>query len=156
MIQGNFYDQLSEKNALEIINKLKDLSDNWDKKRPLQNLVIIDDSTGDFPTGRKKSNITTMFVNSRHLNTSIWLISHRYNTIPSVWRNQVDAMFLFKTNSKVEIETLKKDLNIDEDILETCLKDATREPHSFLYLNMKQGGVKLHKRFDEYIISDMD
>jgi len=154
--RGNFYDHLSEKNAVEIINKLKELNDGWKKKRPLQNLVIIDDSSGDFPSGRKKSAITQLFTNSRHMSTSIWLISHKYNNIPTIWRNQVDGMFLFKTNSKQEIETLKKDLNVDEDVLETCLKDATKEPHSFCFLNMTNGRVRLFKRFDEYIISDMD
>lgn len=154
--RGNFYDILNEKNATEIIGKLKEISDNWEKKRNVQNLLIIDDSSGEFPSGRKKSMITTLFTNSRHLNTSIWLISHKYNQIPTIWRNQLDGIFMFKTNSKQEIETLKKDLNVDEDILETCLKDATKEPHSFCFLNMTNGRVRLFKRFDEYIISNVD
>ena len=148
---GNFYDQLNEKNANEIVDKLKSLSDNWNKKRPLENLIIIDDSSGDFPSGRKKSMITSLFTNSRHLNTSIWLISHKYNNIPTMWRNQVDGMFLFKTNSKLEIDTLKRDLNIDENIFETCLKDATKEPHSFMFLNLTGGKTRMFKRFDEYL-----
>jgi len=154
--RGNFYDHLSEKNAVEIIDKLKNLSDGWTKKRPIQNLIIIDDSSGDFPSGRKKSAITQLFTNSRHMNTSIWLISHKYNSIPTIWRNQCDAMFLFKTNSKLEIETVKKDLNIEEDVLESCIKDATKEPHSFCYLNMTNGKVRIFKKFDEYLIPDMD
>lgn len=148
---GNFYDQLSEKNAIEIVDKLKSLSDNWKKKRPLENLIIIDDSSGDFPSGRKKSMITSLFTNSRHLNTSIWLISHKYNLIPSVWRAQTDGMFLFKTNSKLEIDSLKRDLNLDEHLLETCLKDATKEPHSFMFLNLTNGKTRMFKKFDEYI-----
>jgi hypothetical protein len=152
--RGNFYDILSEKNAVEIIGKLKDLSDGWKKKRPLQNLIIIDDSSGEFPSGRKKSAITQIFTNSRHLNTSIWLISHKYNIIPPVWRNQCDSMFIFKTNSKLEVESLKRDLNINEDVLETCLADATKEPHSFCFINMTNGKVRLFKKFDEFIIPD--
>ena len=148
---GNFYDQLNEKNANEITEKLKSLSDNWTKKRPLQNLLIIDDSTGDFPSGRKKSAITGLFVNSRHLACSLWVISHKYNNLPTVWRAQLDAMFLFRTNSKLEIDTLKRDLNIDENIFETCLKDATKEPHSFMFLNLTGGKTRMFKRFDEYL-----
>jgi hypothetical protein len=151
---GNFYDQLSEKNAVEITHKLKSFSDNWTKKRPLQNLIIIDDSSGDFPSGRKKSMITSLFTNSRHLNTSIWLISHKYNLIPAVWRNQVDAMFLFRTNSKLEIDSLKRDLNIDEHLFETCLKDATSESHSFMFLNLTGGKTRMFRKFDEYCINE--
>jgi hypothetical protein len=54
----------------------------------------------------------------------------------------------------LEVETVKKDLNIDEDVLEACLKDATSEPHSFCFINMTNGKVRLFKRFDEYIISE--
>jgi hypothetical protein len=153
--KGNFYDILNEKNAVDIINKLKGISDNWQKKRKVQNLLIIDDSSGEFPSGRKKSMITSLFTNSRHLQTSIFLISHKYNNIPCIWRNQCDGIFMFKTNSKGELNTLKKDLNIDEEILDTCLKDATKEPHSFLFINMTNGKVRLFKKFDEYVIPDM-
>lgn len=148
---GQAYDKLDENVAGELIDTLKTIDDAWTKKRPVQNLIIIDDSTGDFPSGRKKSLITSLFVNSRHLHTSIWLISHKYNAIPTVWRNQVDCLFLFKSNSKGEIESIKKDLNVDEDILECVLKDATSEPHSFLYVNLTDGKTRFFNRFDEYI-----
>lgn len=148
---GKCYDKLTEQVAGEIIERLKEIDENWTKKRPVQNLVIIDDCTGDFPSGRKKSNITTLFVNSRHLHTSIYIISHKYNAIPTVWRNQVDCLFLFRSNSRGEIESIKKDLNVDENLLEALLKDATEEPHSFLYLNLTNGKTRFFNRFDEYI-----
>jgi hypothetical protein len=149
---NKFYDHLNEKTAVELIDRLKELDNAWTKKRPIQNLIIIDDSTGDFPSGRKKSAITSLFVNSRHLNTSIWIISHKYNAIPPVWRNQVDGMFLFKSNSKTEIESIKRDLNVDEDLLDCLLKDATSEPHSFLFVNLTGGKTRFFNRFDEYLI----
>ena len=151
---GKFYDQLSEACAVDIKTKLQAISDSWKKKRPVQNLIIIDDSSGEFPSGRKKSAITQLFTNSRHLGTSIWLISHKYNNIPTIWRNQADGLFLFKTNSKLEVETLKKDLNVDEDFLEACLKDATSKPYGFLFVNMSNGSPRLFRKFDEYVLSD--
>lgn len=148
---GKFYDQLSEVTATDIKTKLQVISDGWKKKRPVQNLIIIDDSSGDFPSGRKKSAITQLFTNSRHLGTSIFLISHKYNNIPPIWRNQCDALFLFKTNSKLEVETLKKDLNVDEEYFEACLKDATSKPFGFLFVNMSNGSPRLFRKFDEYV-----
>jgi hypothetical protein len=153
---GKFYDQLTEANAADIRLKLQAISDSWKKKRPVQNLLIIDDSSGDFPSGRKKSAITQLFTNSRHLGVSIWLISHKFNNIPPIWRNQLDALFLFKTNSKLEVETLKKDLNVDELFFETCLKDATSKPFGFLFVNMSNGSPRLFRKFDEYIITEDD
>lgn len=151
---GKYYDQLSEVTATDIKTKLQVISDGWRKKRPVQNLLIIDDSSGDFPSGRKKSAITQLFTNSRHLGVSIWLIAHKYNAIPTIWRNQVDCLFLFKTNSKLEVETLKKDININEDFLELALKDATKEPYSFLYVNLSSGQPRLFRKFDEYILTE--
>lgn len=153
---NKFYDQLSEATAVDIKTKLQAISDSWKKKRPVQNLIIIDDSSGDFPSGRKKSAITQLFTNSRHLGTSIFLISHKYNSIPTIWRNQADGLFLFKTNSKLEVETLKKDLNVDEDFLEACLKDATSKPFGFLFVNMSNGSPRLFRKFDEYILTEDD
>jgi hypothetical protein len=153
---GKFYDQLSEATAIDIKTKLQAISDAWRKKRPVQNLLIIDDSSGDFPSGRKKSAITQLFTNSRHLGTSIWLISHKYNSVPTIWRNQADGLFLFKTNSKLEVETLKKDLNVSEDFLELALKDATKEPYSFLFVNMSSGQPRLFRKFDEYQVVEED
>ena len=153
---GKFYDQLTEANAADIRLKLQAISDSWKKKRPVQNLLIIDDSSGDFPSGRKKSAITQLFTNSRHLGVSIWLISHKFNNIPPIWRNQLDALFLFKTNSKLEVETLKKDLNVDELFFETCLKDATSKPFGFLFVNMSNGSPRLFRKFDEYILTEDD
>lgn len=151
---GKFYDQLSEVTATDIKTKLQVISDGWKKKRPVQNLIIIDDSSGDFPSGRKKSAITQLFTNSRHLGTSIFLISHKYNNIPTIWRNQADGLFLFKTNSKLEVETLKKDLNVDEDFLELALKDATSKPYGFLFVNMSSGQPRLFRKFDEYVLTE--
>ena len=153
---GKFYDQLTEANAVDIKTKLQAISDSWKKKRAVQNLIIIDDSSGDFPSGRKKSAITQLFVNSRHLGTSIFLISHKFNSIPPIWRNQVDSLFLFKTNSKLEVETLKRDLNVDEDYFEACLKDATSKPFGFLYVNMSNGSPRLFRKFDEYQLVEED
>lgn len=48
---GQAYDKLDENVAGELIDTLKNIDDTWTKKRPVQNLIIIDDSTGDFPSG---------------------------------------------------------------------------------------------------------
>jgi len=151
---GKFYEQLSEATAIDIRLKLQAISDGWKKKRPVQNLLIIDDSSGDFPSGRKKSAITSIMTNSRHLGVSVWLISHKYNNIPTIWRNQADGLFLFKTNSKLEVETLKKDLNVDEDFLEACLKDATSQPYGFLFINMSSCQPRMFRRFDQYVLTE--
>ena len=146
--EGKYFDVLNEKSAEEIKNTLIALN-NISKRKSPQNLLILDDVTHSFPTGRKPSQISGLLTNSRHLRTSIYIISHKYNSMPSLFRNQIDCLFLYKTNSKGELDSLKRDLPFDEDELEDNFKRATNEPYGFLYINMTGHSPKMYnKRFE--------
>lgn len=147
-MEGHYWDSLTDGTAEEMIDELNRMNEAYTGKKKLQNLIILDDVTHSFPTGRKPSKISALFTNSRHLKTSIWVITHKYTSMPTIFRNQVDAMFIFRTNSKMEIECFKRDLNCDEDEFERNLQTATEEDHSFLYINMVGGKCKMFKRFD--------
>lgn len=147
--EGHYWDALNDQTAEEMIDALNLLNESYDGKKKIQNLIILDDVTHSFPTGRKPSKISALFTNSRHLKTSIWVITHKYTSMPTIFRNQVDAMFIFRTNSKQEIECFKRDLTCDEEEFEKNLKDATEEDHSFLFINLVGGKCKMYKRFDE-------
>ena len=148
-MEGHYWDHLTDGTAEEMIDALNMLNESYRGKKKLQNLIILDDVTHSFPTGRKPSKISALFTNSRHLKTSIWVITHKYTSMPTIFRNQVDAMFIFRTNSKQEIECFKRDLNCDEDEFEQNLQKATEEDHSFLFLNMVGGKCKFYHRFDK-------
>lgn len=148
--EGKYFDILNEQTAEEIKDLLTTLNEMNAKKKNPQNLLILDDVTHSFPTGRKASHISGLFTNSRHLKTSIWVITHKYTSMPPIFRNQLDCMFLYKTNSKGEMESLKKDLPFDEDELEYNFKKATNEPYGFLYINMTGHSPKMYdKHFQE-------
>ncbi len=144
--EGKYWTALNDQTAQEIIDLLPEL--NQGVKKP-QNLIILDDVTHSFPTGKKPNAISALFTNSRHLKTSIWVVTHKYTSMPPIFRNQMDCLFIFRTNSKVEIESFKRDLTCDEDTFEKNLKDATEEDHSFLFVNLVGGKCKMYKRFDE-------
>jgi ABC-type dipeptide/oligopeptide/nickel transport system ATPase component len=144
--EGKYWDALTEQTAQEIIEMIPDL--NKGVKKP-QNLIILDDVTHSFPTGKKPNAISALFTNSRHLKSSIWVVTHKYTSMPPIFRNQMDCLFIFRTNSKVEIESFKRDLTCDEEMFEEKLKQATEEDHSFLFINLVGGKCVMYKRFDE-------
>lgn len=150
--EGKYFEELTNDTAIEMKDLLNQLNENSGKKKP-NNLIILDDVTQSFPTGRKPSPITQLFTNSRHLKTSIWVVTHKYNSMPSIFRNQLDCIFLYKTNSKAEILSLQKDLPFDEKSLEKNLKQATDVPYGFLYLNLTGPRSKMYdsefKELDE-------
>jgi hypothetical protein len=146
---GMYFDILNEQTAEQIRDMLQALKQTSKRKNP-QSLLILDDVTHSFPTGRKPSHISGLFTNSRHNACSIYVITHKYNSMPSIFRNQLDCMYLYKTNSKCELESLKKDLPFDEDTFEKNFHEATSEPYGFLYINMTGHNPKMYnKRFEE-------
>lgn len=156
--EGKVYEELTESTAIQIRDQLIALNAEFaakqkgkkgkTKKTP-QNLLILDDVTQSLPTGRKASAIVGLFTNSRHLKTSIFLVAHRYGQVPPVIRAQLDTLFVWRVNSKTELESFKRTLNVDEDEFEEKLAYATNEPYSFLYLNMTGAHPTYYKRFDE-------
>jgi hypothetical protein len=142
------YDTLNDTVVNEITDRLKDLNEEHPKQ---QNLVIIDDCSHLLPTGRKPSKISGLFVNSRHLRSSVWLIAHKFTTIPPMIRNQVDGLFIFKTNSKSELKSFQTNLNVDEDVFAKNLKEATSKPYGFLFLNLTGAKPKYYDKFDELL-----
>jgi hypothetical protein len=145
--EGKYFDTLNEGVAEDIIELLNTLNDG--KKKP-RNLIILDDCTHSFPSGKKANKISELFTTSRHLKASIWVVCHKYNAMPTLFRNQLDAMFVFRTSSKAEVESMKKGLNCDEAEFERKLKEATEEDHSFLFVDLAGGKCKMYKRFDQF------
>jgi hypothetical protein len=146
---GHYFEVLNEQTAEEMRDMLISMKQASKRKNP-QSLLILDDVTHSFPTGRKPSHISGLFTNSRHLASSIWVITHKYNSMPSIFRNQLDGMFLYKTNSKGELASLKHDLPFDEELLEYNFYTATSEPYGFLYINLTGHDPKMYnKRFEE-------
>lgn len=145
--EDKVYDTLNETVVNEITDRLNELNEGAPKSQ--QNLVIIDDCSHLLPTGRKPSKISGLFTNSRHLKTSVWLIAHKYTSIPPMIRNQVDGLFIFRTNSKAEMKSFQNNLNVNEDVFERNLKEATSKPFGFLFLNLTGAKPKYYDRFDE-------
>lgn len=141
--EGKYFDELTNATAEEMKELLIGLNNASTKKKP-NNLIILDDVTQSFPTGKKASPITALFTNSRHLKTSIWVVTHKYNSMPPIFRNQLDGIFLYKTNSKTEIQGLQKDLPFDEKSFDRNLKTATDKPYGFLYINLTGPKAKMY------------
>ena len=153
--EGKYFDSLTEKTAEEMKNLLIGLNDNDKKdKKKIQNLLILDDVTQSFPTGRKPSQISGLFTNSRHLKTTIWVVTHKYSSMPTLFRNQLDCLFLYKTHSRNELESLKRDSNLDESFLEDAFKLATDEPYGFLYINNTSQIPRLYNKHFQEIVQE--
>ena len=66
----------------------------------------------------------------------MWIVSQKYNLIPTIWRSQADMISMFPTESKQELDTLINDINIDKDKFENIYKYACDGPNDFLHMTL--------------------
>jgi len=147
--QGKFYDELNDTNIKSIFEHIAEYkkSVKEKKQKKIRNLLIIEDSAYNFPTS-KKSIIHSCFVNGRHRNLSVWVVTQKYNLLPTIWRSQADMISMFPTESKQELDTLINDLNIDKDKFDSIYKFAIDGPNDFLHMTLTNP-IRYYKKFDE-------
>jgi polyhydroxyalkanoate synthesis regulator phasin len=147
--QGKFYDELNDTNIKSIFEHIAEYKKSMKEKKQkkIRNLLIIEDSAYNFPTS-KKSVIHSCFVNGRHRNLSVWVVTQKYNLLPTIWRSQADMISMFPTESKQELDTLINDLNIDKDKFDSIYKFAIDGPNDFLHMTLTNP-IRYYKKFDE-------
>lgn len=81
------------------------------------------------------------------------MISHKYNMLPTIIRNNLTDIIIFRTKSKQEIETIYKgiiDLEIDKFF--DFYKYSTNEPFNFLYVKLNKNPQLYYHNFTEQLV----
>ena len=109
-------------------------------------LFIIDDLV--YQIKEYEKTLQRLLMNRRHMGASVWLITQKLNTIPLSLRSQFDICYFFSGNQKREVESLYTDFiqDLDKDEYLDIIKYVFDEPHSFLYIDKRNG--KYYKRFN--------
>ena len=134
----------------EIINYIKldiETDEDFDKK-DFKTLLIIDDLITEV-ANKKNKDLINFILKSRHLKTSIIIISHKYNFLPSVIRNNLTHIILFRSKSKLELDTIYKGIiDVDDDEFYKIYNDATNEQHNFLYIVLNKNPQQYYHNFN--------
>lgn len=152
---GKFYTTLTEDNAVEVLERIQEFNNAWNKKkerREPRHLVILDDQLSSLPKGRFKSPINDMVVNQRHAKLSLAVLTQAYRSIPTIWRANAQLISFYPTASKKEYAALEEDLAVDADRLKRVYNYATDEPRSFLHINLFDAAHPIfYKKFDRIV-----
>ena len=129
-----------------------------DKCNPV--LLILDDLVSQMSRlGASKSNaLVDAVLNGRRYNVSIWIVSQVVTGIPKSIRLNADGVIIFRIQPN-EFESFNEMVNdrYEKDTLIAMYREATREKHSFLWVNMrKPSGQRFYKRFVELIEPEDD
>lgn len=139
----------------EVINRLKDFNESFDEKeegRKPHSVVIFDDCLAFLPKSTQKSRFNELITTSRHLKTSVWILTQKYNKVNPLIRANMDMLSFFRTNNKRELDTLEEDVNVDKNLLHHLYEFATEEPNSFLHISFFGGKPSFFRKFDKIII----
>jgi hypothetical protein len=110
------------------------------KKKP-NVLFVFDDSASEKGLFSRAftSPTTKAAFTSRHYNISIWLVSQSYKAISPGFRNNIFHWIIFDTPNEREADKMAEELSgpLNSKMFIKLLKDTTREPYQFLYINFE-------------------
>ena len=121
-------------------------------------LFILDDVVKDI----RAKTFNKLILNRRHIiqnstnpkvkaGCSIWITSQTYNLLELQIRKNMNAIILFPTANRKELECIKNELMMDLDEKEqnAILKYAWSKPYGFLFIRMdKPKALKYYSNFD--------
>jgi hypothetical protein len=152
--EGNYYTECTDETIGEIIDKIEEYNEEYKahhKKNP-NSLVIIDDCV-DSLTTRKKSKLDKLILTHRHLKTTVFLMSQKLNSIPTLIRAQARGITFFPTINKREEQTFYNEINIDEELFKKIMDFcSTGDDHPFLHVKLGEGKPIFFKKYDRILI----
>jgi len=151
---GKYYDTLNEANIASVCDYIKaeqakqKMTEKKLKKKlpPIYNLLILDDVVADLPRSFKKNIITSLFLNHRHFNLSILVITQSYKSIAPTLRKQADLLYLFPMTNLKEKEAIQEDWDVPDEIFDLAFKDES--DHPFLTINLVGSTPVFFRKFD--------
>jgi hypothetical protein len=152
--EGNYYTECTDETIGEIIDKIEEYNEEYKahhKKNP-NSLVIIDDCV-DSLTTRKKSKLDKLILTHRHLKTTVFLMSQKLNSIPTLIRAQARGITFFPTINKREEQTFYNEINIDEELFKKIMDFCTTgDDHPFLHVKLGEGKPIFFKKYDRILL----
>ena len=115
--------------------------------------IIFDDIIGDTKFMNTKE-FTRCFYQVRHVNCTTFICTQHFHRVPKICRLQANFIFFFQ-GSASEVDVVVEDYAppmYSKNEFKRIINDATRDPHSFLTINMKKAwDLRLRRNLDEFI-----
>jgi hypothetical protein len=152
---GQYFESLNNENLQAIIDRVDEATEEWrgKKKNKGKNpsyLIVYDDIIHDLVRKKDTRLMNMLATQNRHRHiTNVYLLQ-KFNTyLPTVIRSNLDCISYFRTDNQKELDTFVDELSCDEDTLRAFYRFATKEPFSFLHINMYSPKTRFYHRFNE-------
>ena len=146
---GNYYTECNDETIGEIIEKIETFNE---EHKGASSLVIIDDCVDSF-TKKKKSKLDKLILTLRHLKTTVFLMSQKLNSIPTLIRAQARCITFFPSINRREEQTFYNEINVNEElfkkIMEFC---STGDDHPFLHVKLGEGRPIFFRKYNRILL----
>lgn len=122
-------------------------------------LIVLDDQAGLFDGNNTNNPMVNFFFKRRHFNASIMTLTQAKNAIPKPIRIAHDQLILFRCANLSERQQIYEEwpTELDTEQWYKVYRMATKEPHSFLYINNKFPlGDRMYKNFEHKFVVPED
>jgi len=99
-------------------------------------LLILDDVSSQLRTKENEKMLNQLVKNRRHLNLSIWIVTHKVTDAPPSMRSNANLIFLFNPKTNKEVLTIQEEYMMMPKTRATELMDAAyKDRYDFLLID---------------------
>lgn len=147
------FDKRSKQSFLTAVSEINNDAATTPHNKKKHNIVVVDDGILDpdlLPASVKgDSPIMQLIMSSRHTPASVLLTSQKHSAIPSFCRANANHVFVFKTKSPAELESIMRDVSFAKDEFKKSMNSLT-DPGDFLWAQNRNS--KLIKGFTQGLV----
>ncbi len=121
-------------------------------------LLILDDISSQLRTKDNEKKLNQLIKNRRHLNLSIWIVTHKVTDAPPSLRSNANLIFLFKPKTTREIDTIQSEyMMMSKSHAESLMNSAYKDRYDFLLIDtsLRKGSeFRFFRNFNELVFEE--
>jgi len=121
-------------------------------------LLILDDVSSQLRMKENEKRLNQLIKNRRHLNLSIWIVTHKVTDASPALRSNANLIFLFKPKTTREINTIQEEyMMMSKSQAESLMNAAYKDRYDFLLLDtsLRTGSdFRYFRNYNELLIDE--
>jgi hypothetical protein len=151
---GKFYEKPDNDSLDDILAKSNSYLNLWlekgNKKEDYKMLLIMDDCIHAVKK-RELERLDELITTVRHKQVSLWISSQKFNYIPTLLRNNLSQICIWRTENQLEKKSIIEEIGSDKEKFEKCLEFSTSIPYGFMYCKLHPI-IQYYRGFDKILI----
>jgi len=121
-------------------------------------LLILDDISSQLRLKENEKKLNQLIKNRRHLNLSIWIVTHKSTDAPPSMRSNANLIFLFRPKTTREIDTIQSEyMMMTKSRADELMQAAYKDRYDFLLLDtsLRTGSeFRFYRNYSELIFKN--